>query len=87
MRKLRAIRPAALIAAIALSLTAARAAPVPNPADFAIIEGPGIYTVINNSDDWYIYGLLVGGRLDERSPRPTASLRDLDRDSDDRLGR
>jgi hypothetical protein len=31
----------------------------PNPADFAISESPGRYTVFNNSSDWYIYAFAV----------------------------
>jgi len=36
-----------------VSLSAARAVPF-NPADFSVVEGPGVYTVINNSTDWYV---------------------------------
>ena len=35
----------------------------PNPADFSIIEGPGVYTIINNSADWYIYSFAVSNPL------------------------
>ncbi|MCC6776622.1 MAG: VPLPA-CTERM sorting domain-containing protein [Hyphomicrobiales bacterium] len=53
----------ALVAVTGLGLAPAQATPVPNPADFAIIEGPGTYTVVNNSDDWFIYGFLVGNPI------------------------
>lgn len=43
----------------ALCLTSAQAVPLLNPADFQVIEGPGQYTVINNSTDWYVYAFAV----------------------------
>ena len=30
-----------------------------DPSDFGVIEGPGQYTVFNNSSDWYIYEFSV----------------------------
>ena len=32
-------------------------------ADFYVIEAPGQYTLVNNSDDWYIYAFGVSNTL------------------------
>ena len=57
---LRGLALAATIFSASFS-TAAYAVPVPppNPADFSIVEGPGQYTVYNNSADWYIFAFGV----------------------------
>jgi PEP-CTERM motif-containing protein len=31
----------------------------PNPADFSVVEGAGIYTVVNNSNNWNVFGFAV----------------------------
>ena len=51
----------AVVASACISfITPAHSIPVgPDPTDFAIAESPGIYTIINNSADWYIISIAV----------------------------
>jgi hypothetical protein len=37
--------------------------PAFNPADFSIIEGSGVYTVVDNSSDWSVYRFVVENPL------------------------
>ena len=60
-----ALRQLILITAVASSFGSAAhatlvAAPPPfNSSDFSVIEGQGVYTVVNNSSDWSVFRFVV----------------------------
>jgi hypothetical protein len=47
------------IAALVAGMATPGQAVVANPADFQIIEAPHQYTVVNNSDTWYVTGFEI----------------------------
>ncbi len=50
----------AAVAAVGLGVAAPAMASLPyNPNDFGVIEGDGVYTVFNHSDDWFIWAFSV----------------------------
>ena len=58
--KLRVLGFLPIVAALIVGVTTpSQAALVPNPADFQIIETPHQYTVVNNSDSWYVTGFEI----------------------------